>query len=146
MDLKNFGGFTTTDRAKWFSFENDKAKFLVAPNDDPELGVGTGYYGVRLRNRMLGDDPALIAEINDAANLKDAAGYRERLLRCYAESCLLDWENVEYDGQPFPYSKENAYKLLSNFTIIYDQIVLWSLELQNERVEAIEALKKTSKE
>jgi hypothetical protein len=36
----------------------------------------------------------------------------ELLLRVMSETILLDWKGVTEDGKPFPYTRENAYRLL----------------------------------
>lgn len=148
MELTNFGGFNTTERAKWFDLDNDPdgARFLIAPNDDPELAVNSGYYGHRYHNKLTGLDPALTSEISDTAVINEINGSKDRLIKVYAENCLLDWENVTFQGKPFKYSKENCLKLLTNFPVIYNQIVVWSLTIEKEREEAIIALKKTSEQ
>lgn len=146
MELKDFGGFNTSERAQWFKFDNDDAEFLIAPNDDPEFSQQSVYYGNKLQKRMTGDDPALVKEINDKAAIKDNTEAVQSIIKVYAESCLLDWKNLTLDGENYPYSKENALKLLVNFPPIYNQVVLWSLELEKSRYDKLDTLKKTSEE
>ncbi len=36
----------------------------------------------------------------------------EIICRSYAQAILLDWQSFESDGKPYPYSEDNAYRLL----------------------------------
>ena len=44
------------------------------------------------------------------------------MIDCMVDAVLLDWENVELDGQVIPYSKENATKILTEFKDFRDTI------------------------
>lgn len=39
--------------------------------------------------------------------------YLKGLIEIMADTVLLDWEGVEFDGEPLPYNRENAIRVLS---------------------------------
>jgi hypothetical protein len=67
------------------------------------------------------------------------------MIECMAETVLLGWKNVEMDGKPLPYSKENAIKILTEFKDLKDYINDFANEMeaymQEDAEEAEENLK-----
>lgn len=47
----------------------------------------------------------------------------EILNKCIAETILVDWEGVEYEGKALPYSSDNALKLISEFKDFREDIL-----------------------
>lgn len=44
------------------------------------------------------------------------------LYRQLVDVIILDWEGIKLDGEEFPYTKENATKLLNDYSSIRDRI------------------------
>jgi len=68
------------------------------------------------------------------------------LIQCLAETIVLDWKNIEVNGKPFPYSVENAIKLLTDLPELRNTINDIANELEGyqaeDEEEAVENLKK----
>jgi len=50
----------------------------------------------------------------DRTEASDADVIREVVSRACAEAVLLDWRNMELDGEPIEYNVENAYRILAD--------------------------------
>lgn len=65
------------------------------------------------------------------------------LAEVFADTVLLNWENVEYQGAPFPYSRENAIRILTDPALA--EFKEWLVDKAADRVhfqvQAVEALK-----
>ena len=68
------------------------------------------------------------------------------LIQCLAETIVLDWENVQYEGEDLPYSVENAVRLLTDIPELRNIINDIANELEGYQTEddeeAVENLKK----
>lgn len=68
------------------------------------------------------------------------------MIKCLAETVLLDWENVEVDGELLPYSKDNAFRVLTDFRDVKESVEDYANDmeifLQEQREEDAEDLKK----
>lgn len=59
-----------------------------------------------------------------------------------AETILVDWEGVTRDGEPLPYSKEEALKLLTARKDFYGLVLTAAQNMDNFRVRAQKQLEK----
>jgi hypothetical protein len=78
------------------------AKFLIARNPNRN-------YARRLNAQLEAHRVALDAETPEAYALDNRI-----MAEVYAETILLGWENVVYNGHKFAYTKENAIKALTH--------------------------------
>lgn len=62
----------------------------------------------------------------------------ELLYQCLARAVLLDWDGLDEDGQPVPYSRENAVRLLREIRDFRDLVVSLADDAEAYRREAIE--------
>jgi hypothetical protein len=62
----------------------------------------------------------------------------EILCKCLAETVVIDWEGVDFDGKPLPYSTENALKVLTELKDLREDIVTVSGEQSTFRIAEIE--------
>ena len=64
--------------------------------------------------------------------------------KCIAETVLVDWEGIEYDGKPIKYSSKNAEKLLNELKDFREDVLLVANDLSNFRATEIEDSSKNS--
>jgi len=68
------------------------------------------------------------------------------LVKCLAETIVLDWEGLEEQGKPIPYSTENAIRILTDYPELRNYVNDIANELEGyqaeEDEEATENLKK----
>lgn len=62
----------------------------------------------------------------------------EIMCKAMAHSLLLDWNNVNSDNQPLPYSKDAAYAVLLQNEELREFVQEYSLNLDNFRKEEIQ--------
>ncbi len=62
------------------------------------------------------------------------------MAKCFAETILLDWENIVVNGKAYLYSTDNAYKLLSmpELRDFRDKIATEASKFSNYRLENLE--------
>lgn len=70
--------------------------------------------------------------------------YDKLLVDAMAETILLGWENLEENGQPVPYSVENAKRLLTEYKDFRDLVSNFSNEAAAFKAEEREADVKNS--
>lgn len=109
-------------------------------SDIPEMGE------LRLRVRGIGnaDWRRIQSKLQDAVPRQHRVGNRidpveqDRIVNiCLQGACLLDWDGVEGDGEPLPYSKEMAAELLTNPKYRrFRDAVLWAATVVGEAVAA----------
>jgi hypothetical protein len=63
----------------------------------------------KVMSKLYEKNRALLDKKNDAAEAKA----EEITIEAMATTILLSWEGMEFDGQPFPYSTDNAVKVLA---------------------------------
>jgi len=68
----------------------------------------------------------------------------EILNACIAETILVDWEGVEYEGSVLPYSTENAHKLISEFKDFREDVLTIAGEYSTFRAAELEDSSKNS--
>jgi hypothetical protein len=61
--------------------------------------------------------------------------YDKILIEAMAETILLDWENIEENDTPIPYSVENAKRLLTEYKDFRDLVSNFSNEAASYRAE-----------
>ena len=66
------------------------------------------------------------------------------ITQCLAETGLVDWEGVEFDGKPIKYSPKAAEKLLNELKDFREDILLVANDLSNFRADEIEDSSKNS--
>ena len=59
-------------------------------------------------------------------------------IRTIAETIVLDWEGLEEDGVPVPYSVENAIRILTEYEDLKKQIQEISDSIETYRLEVLE--------
>lgn len=86
------------------------------------------------------DNPAFTSAFKQAIEPYQALGrevpeeeQEEIMCRCMSQHIVLDWEKVFDNEEPFPYSSENAYKLLSELEWLRKRIMEESMNLGNFR-------------
>jgi len=118
------------ENGQWVDW-GDGTKFLIARLGNPQYQAR--FQALIKPHRHLRDRGLLADEIQV-----------EILGKCLAETVLLDWEGVEYDGSPLKYSVENALKMLTEFKDFREDIVTISGEQATYRAEEIEDSAKNS--
>lgn len=117
MDLKK----TKTDpklelEGVWITYDEDAA-FKIA----------------RLRN------PAALAAFQEKTRFLrgklSEAKQTELMTEIIAEHVLLDWKNVNIGGDPLPYTKENAMRVLVEYPVIRDFVMEESGRIENYLLE-----------
>jgi len=63
---------------------------------------------------------------------------RKILIETLASTVLLDWENIEDDGKPVPYNRENAEAMLEKYKDFRDFVSSCSTNFELYHVEAME--------
>jgi hypothetical protein len=63
--------------------------------------------------------------------------YVDVLKQAYADAVVLDWRGIEFDGEPLPYSRENALKLMRELPDLWDVIKTHAEKLANFQHEEI---------
>lgn len=67
------------------------------------------------------------------------------LVDVFARTILLDWENVcDRQGNPVPYTHENAVRLLTELPVLYDILQIEASEISNFQSEALKDEAKNS--
>jgi hypothetical protein len=69
---------------------------------------------------------------------------RKVTIELMAEHILVNWENIQVDGETIPYSIENAQMVLERFVLFREQVSRWAGDIQNFREVAVEAAGKDS--
>ncbi len=59
-----------------------------------------------------------------------------------AETLLLDWDGIEDNGTPLPFSKDNARRLLADLPDFRDAVAFLSMQAETFRREALETAAK----
>ena len=77
-------------------------------------------------------------------NLLSDEKSNEILTKVMAEAVLLDWENIEYKGKKFPYTKENAIELLNEFPDFRADVMFLANQQATFRADEIETAEKNS--
>jgi len=83
-----------------------------------DLGEGAGVLIARIGNRRyqnalnktLADNRTMIK-----TGLMSEEAAEKDLCEIIADTILLDWKNIDDDGQPLPYTKENAVAMLIKY-------------------------------
>lgn len=81
--------------------------------------VGPDSRKAREATRAMTDN--LTKEAMEHEATPDDAAY-ERMAAQHAAALTISWEHVEWDGQPFPFSQENAVKLYTEHRWIREQV------------------------
>ena len=122
MDIRKMYDLNTT--ARWRPIGNGTVRVKVQPWTNKRTRVAherfQRKYGKLLRRNRLSDEVT----------------HRE-LAKIVAETVLLDWEGVESDGEPVPFSPETAQSLLDELEPLTMEIMEVSIDLGNERVEEV---------
>lgn len=63
---------------------------------------------------------------------------QEILVKVFAKTALLDWENIaDRNGNPYPYSVDNAVKLLTELPTLFDILQMEAANNSNFQTEAL---------
>lgn len=98
------------EKGIWLNYGDFKIKIARA-------GGGNKRFEASCKNRLKGYERALQigALSNDKAN--------ELMQEIYAESVILDWENVtDEEGKPIPFNKENVLKVLKDLPELFKDL------------------------
>jgi len=68
----------------------------------------------------------------------------ELMQEIYAETVILGWRGIELDGEPLPYSRENAAKLMRELPDLWSIVQDESKKLANFQQEEVAELGKAS--
>jgi hypothetical protein len=79
----------------------------------------------------------------DAGTLENAMA-DTILHNVYADAVVLDWRGIELDGEPLPYSRDNAYKLLHELPDLWRIVQDAAGKLANFRQAEVQDLGKGS--
>lgn len=128
MDI--FANFATNTKSEeegvWVTL-GGTSKILVAR-------AGNKKYGRMLNAQVEKNQAALDLKTDEADELSDSI-----MVDVFANSILLGWENLSYQGEPLDYSVDNAKKLLAikDFRVL---VANHSKNIENYRV-AVEVAK-----
>ena len=101
----------------------DGAQFLIAANNNPK-------HRRKLNRERKKHNPAKLA--------KDIDALTELSIEAAIGTVLLDWSGIRYGDQPFPFSEENARKLLGHAEL-RNEIFTEAQDLENFQIEATAA-------
>ena len=120
---------TKTEQGVWVDFEGD-TRFKIA-------SLHSRRFELKLSDLMKPyRSPALRHKLDDQdfmLNLRTIA---------MAESVLIDWEGIEYNGEPLPFTIENAKSLLTQAP----EIRKWIEDEAGKREQYLEAAKGAASE
>lgn len=127
MDLrKNFD--TEKDLIKegiWIDFNGGRFLVAYAGNLNPKwVKIAERVYKP---HRYAVDHDILSEELAEELNAQ-----------IFVEAVLLDWQNVELDGEKLPYSRENAKRVLKEFPILWQGLREQATKVSNYRKADIE--------
>ncbi len=116
---------TATNQGRRFNF-GDAVLVIAASGNNEHRKALRRLYEPHNRAIVHGGslDPAVATAIDDNA---------------MADAVLVGWEGLERDGQPLPYSRENALWLLSNVAVIRQFVVRASEDAMLFTMGAVEA-------
>lgn len=126
MELKKVAIDTeAASKGVWISVGDD-AELLIARWDNPEFAKMVRKR-VKKYSRLSGD----ITESKEADR---------ELADLLSKTVLLNWRNLTLGGVPFPYTQENAYKLLfePEYVEFRDLVVRLSQDASNFRTASVE--------
>ncbi|HVQ48492.1 MAG TPA: hypothetical protein VMS92_00465 [Mycobacterium sp.] len=70
--------------------------------------------------------------------------YIDILKQTFADAVVLDWRGLELDGEPLPYSRDNALRLMRELPDLWDIIKTHAEKLANFQQEEIAEMGKAS--
>lgn len=120
MDIKNARTVTTReDRGTVVHLKDECGvrMFEDAEETKPVTITVVGSYSARSRRSLEAAREAVAARKLD---LDDAVEFNVEVLA----GCITDWEGFTADGQPFPYTRENARVLLREVQWIREQVTI----------------------
>jgi len=100
-----------------YGFDKDKAEdgVWVDLGLDDGSRVRIGKIGRMAYGKSLdryGRKYQKIVRLGQSIPLEDAT---KMIIQVYADTVVLDWENIRIDGKPLPYTRDNAVWLLTEF-------------------------------
>ena len=115
---KKYGTYDIKTISKWF--EQDGAKFLIAPN------LNNVHRQEMFKLHALGDNATMHEQMTMASATT-------------AKALLLDWDGVEdADGNALPYSEETASEILLKYPDFLTWVSKCAQELSEEREAAVD--------
>lgn len=129
MDLsKQYGSMDPKAQAEWVEWHD--AKLLIAPANN------IAFTNAALKHFSLDE-----AE-GDGLKHKKAWEIIETQAGLQADSVLLDWENIQIDGEEVPYTRDKCVELLCAYQQLRDDVDTLSSKLADKRQKAINNTKK----
>lgn len=126
MDLSTI--FSTDQQleitGRWFNF-GEKARVKIARQNNPKNREAVRRVFAPYREATIGgahDDTTAV----------------KLLIEVMADSILVGWEGLTEKGQPLPYSKENAVRLLTNLPNFRDWVVTQAQRMENFKDKSME--------
>ncbi len=113
----NFDRLFKTDKAKetegiWYTFPDNDAAFLLRR---------FGGENTTLVKKAMARYYKPYAKQIDLGMLPDEK-VTEIMAKIFVDVCLLDWKNIEVDGEDAPFSKELAVKVLVHLPELMDKL------------------------
>lgn len=133
MDLQLFDSATRSQTGVWYALRDPRTgnstdiEFLVA-------GPDSSIYKESERRVLRARDLRIARDENESARLTE----EEKI--DLIGPCILDWRNVEKEGQILPFSAKNVRQILQAYPIILRQLDVFISDARNFLAEVAENL------
>lgn len=118
--------------------ENGKWFRNIRPGVSVKLRRATSRFAMETRRKVIARFRKLARNGEFSPEVQN-----QILVHTMAEGIIVDWEGAAFrnpDGTPLPYSKKNAVALLGKVKALRDELTGISVDMDNYRLEAREAL------